>query len=78
MSPTFLFSRARPIGEVVEILPAATSDSSLVTSLYSNFFFLVVVIHLYGRTQAHLVLGILVMFVRDKSASRCQAGGCAP
>src|SRR5262249_40050440 len=34
-SPTFLLSSARPMGDVVEILPAATSDSSLVTSLYS-------------------------------------------
>src|SRR5262249_15269671 len=36
VSPIFLFSRGRPIGEVVEILPAATSDSSLVTRLYST------------------------------------------
>jgi hypothetical protein len=35
VSPTFLLSRARPIGEVVEIFPAVTSLSSLVTSLYS-------------------------------------------
>src|SRR6266536_3502415 len=35
LSPTFLLSRARPIGEVVEIFPDATSASSLVTSLYS-------------------------------------------
>src|SRR6266853_4953176 len=40
VSPTFLFSRARPIGELVEILPAVTSDSSLVTSLYSTSAFL--------------------------------------
>src|SRR5271170_5613817 len=33
-SPTFLPSSARPIGEVVEINPLATSDSSLVTSWY--------------------------------------------
>jgi hypothetical protein len=34
------FSRARPMGELVEILPAVTSDSSLVTSLYSTSAFL--------------------------------------
>ena len=33
-SPTFLFNNARPMGDVVEIFPAPTSDSSLVTSLY--------------------------------------------
>src|SRR5581483_2907804 len=35
VSPTFLLMSARPIGEVVEIRPFATSDSSLVTSRYS-------------------------------------------
>ena len=33
-SPTSLPSSARPIGEVVEILPLAASASSLVTRLY--------------------------------------------
>jgi hypothetical protein len=33
VSPTFLPSSARPMGEVVEMSPCATSDSSLVTSL---------------------------------------------
>ena len=33
VSPTFLPSRPRPIGELVEIIPLDTSTSSLVTSL---------------------------------------------
>jgi len=33
VSPISLLSRARPIGEVVEMRPLVTSDSSLVTSL---------------------------------------------
>src|SRR6266700_526819 len=41
VSPTFLLSRQRPMGEVVEIFPVATSDSSLVTSLYCISSFLV-------------------------------------
>ena len=36
-----LVEQARPMGELVEIFPAATSDSSLVTSLYSISSFLV-------------------------------------
>ena len=59
-SPTFLFSSARPMGEVVEIFPVATSDSSLVTSLYSHFFVLGVVEDLDGRSEAHFVVGDVV------------------
>ncbi len=47
-SPTFLFNNARPMGEVVEIFPVATSDSSLVTSLVFHFFVLGVVENLDG------------------------------
>src|SRR5256884_256541 len=36
-SPTLRLSRARPIGEVVEMRPFSASTSSLLTSLYSTF-----------------------------------------
>src|SRR6478735_10816036 len=63
LSPTFLFSRARPMGELVEILPAVTSDSSLVTSLYSTSEFLELS---YTRTvepRPILSLGILSILI---------------
>ena len=48
------------MGLVVEIFPAATSDSSLVTSLYSTSSFFGVVIDLDGRSEADLILRDIV------------------
>ena len=48
------------MGEVVEILPAATSDSSLVTILYSISCILGAVENLDGRAKSHPVMGNVV------------------
>src|SRR5580704_3010787 len=69
-SPTFLFSNARPIGDVVEIFPVATSDSSLVTSLYSSSSFLVLSKTLIVERRPTRSRGMLFMFTIDRSARR--------
>src|SRR5438270_1217954 len=69
-SPTFLFRSARPMGLVVEILPAATSDSSLVTSLYSISSFLVLSKTFTVEPRPTLSVGILFMLIMDNSARR--------
>src|SRR5947207_272870 len=70
VSPTFLFSSERPIGEVVEILPAATSDSSLVTRLYSTSSFFVLSNTFTVEPSPILSLGMLFMFTMESSARR--------
>src|SRR5579871_3096665 len=69
-SPTFLLRSARPIGLVVEILPVATSDSSLVTSLYSISSSLVLSYTLMVEPSPTLSWGMLFMLTMDRSARR--------
>jgi len=69
-SPTFLPSSARPIGEVVEIRPLVTSDSSLVTSLYSISSPLKESNTTMVDPMAALSLGMLAMLTSDRSAMR--------
>ncbi len=70
VSPTFLLSRQRPMGEVVEILPVATSDSSLVTSLYCISSFFVLSKTLTVEPNPTLSWGMLFMLTMDRSAKR--------
>src|SRR3974390_89554 len=69
-SPTFLPSSARPMGEVVEIRPLVTSDSSLVTSLYSISSPLKESNTSIVEPIAALYLGMLAMLTSDRSAMR--------
>src|SRR5580698_5309581 len=62
--------RRRGHGDVVEILPAPTSDSSLVTSLYSISSFFELSKTLTVEPSPTLSLGMLFMLVSDKSARR--------
>src|SRR6267378_1442144 len=55
-SPTLRLRRARPMGDVVEIIPFSTSASSLLTSLYSISW-------LFGIDVALALLGVLVLGV---------------
>src|SRR5580698_5115311 len=65
-SPTFLFNNARPMGEVVEIFPVATSDSSLVTSLYCISSFLVLSKTLTVDPRPTRSWGMLFMLTMDR------------
>ena len=60
VSPTFLFSNARPIGELVEIFPEAKVGLFAGHQLVLNFFVLVVVVNPDSRSQTHLVAGDVV------------------
>ncbi len=58
------------MGEVVEIFPVATSDSSLVTSLYFISSFLVLSKTVTVEPSPTLSWGILFMLTMDRSARR--------
>src|SRR5580698_6007319 len=69
-SPTFLPTSPCPIGEVVEINPLVTSDSSLVTSRYTISASLVESNTTTVEPNPALSRGMLVRFTSDSSAMR--------
>ena len=69
-SPTFLPSRARPMGEVVEIKPLAASASSTVTSLYSIFVSLATSRTTSREPYAARSFGRLLRFSMERFAMR--------
>src|SRR6185437_7856516 len=70
VSPTFLPINALPMGEVVEINPLVTSDSSLVTSLYSSSSSLVLSKTRMRDPKATRSLGMLVRLTSANSLMR--------
>ena len=62
--------RLFPIGEVVEIFPRVTSDSSLVTSVYSIFSSFVLSKTSMIEPNATRSLGMLLRFTSDRSPMR--------
>src|SRR5262245_57161161 len=67
VSPSRLFSRLRPIGDVVEISPCTTFASSLVTSLYVIFSSLSTSSNSTFEPSEIRSRGILSKLMRDKS-----------
>src|SRR6202041_1277322 len=70
VSPTCLPSSARPIGEVVEIKPFATSDSSLVTSWYLSSSSLLESKTVTREPKPTLSLGMFTRFTMASSPIR--------